>query len=371
MTYKILEKEKLLRLLLCLALCFISAASYAKPLLIITETTISNDNWYPLPLRDMKAAAADTALAELSANGRFEIKQKSDPSQQHDGKLQLDISLIGPAKVVKLTMSLHLKDNPTYVSSVSMDIHGMDYQGIYDAFEHVGREAAKRLNTKMAMIQAADDNSLKNISEADSATSALAITSSYNQAQELKRQEHFHEARVLFEKVVEDSSEAERRWSHMAVDELRYGLPIFEADSLLLNNSLQAPSILMQKMEKVEHLYRQILADNTDKPQRVIEINSRLDNASISRRALVNALKASALSGAVPLRVMLQEYYMSRGEWPDQSTFKQQISSYAPNFILVSYQSNNEEIELVVKDKKYGAEIQLAGSGQRVTMQLK
>jgi len=360
-----------MRLLLSMALCFLSVASYAKPFLITTETTISNDNWYPLPLRDMKAAAADTALAELSSNGRIEIKQKSGLSQQYDGKLQLDISLIGPAKIVKLTMSLHLKDNPSYVSSVSMDIHGMDYQGIYNAFEHVGREAAKRLNTKMAMIQEADDNNLKNISEADAKTSALMIVSSFNQAQELKRQELFHEARVLFEKVVEESSDAEHRWSQMAADELRYGLPIFEADSLLLNNSLQAPSILMQKMEKVEHLYRQILADNTDKPQRVVEINGRLDNASISRKALANALKASALSGAVSLRVMLQEHYMTRGEWPDQAAIKQQILSYEPNFSLVSYRSNNEAMKLVVKDKKYGAEIQLTGSGQRVTMQLK
>ncbi len=359
-----------MRLLLCLVLCFLSAASYAKPFLIITETTISNDNWYPLPVRDMKAAAADTALAELSANGRFEIKKQSNTSQQHDGNLQLDISLIGPAKIVKLTMSLHLKDKPSYVSSVSMDIHGMDYQGIYNAFEHVGREAAKRLNVKTTMTQKNNnDDNLNNHRQGESVASA--IISDYDQAQELKRQEHFHKARVLFEKVVEESSKAERRWSQMAEDELRYGLPIFEADNLLLNNTLQDPSMLMQKMEKVEHLYRQILADNTDKPQRVIEINGRLDNASISRKALANALKANALSGAIPLRLMLQEYYMSMGKWPDETEITEQIIDYAPNFSLVSYQSNKEKLELVVKDNKYGAEIQLAGSGQGVTVQLK
>ncbi len=360
-----------MRLLLCLLLCFLSTATYAKPFLIITETAISNDNWYPLPLRDMKAAAGDTALAELSSNGRFEIKQKTETSQQHNGKLQLDISLIGPAKIVKLTMTLHLKDHPSYVSSVSMDIHGMDHQGIYNAFEHVGREAAKRLNTKIAILQAEDSDIIKDLPEKAIITPASEIVTIYDQAQGLKRQEHFHEARALFERVVDESSDAERRWAQMATDELRYGLPIFEADNLLLNNAMQDPSVLMQKMEKVEHLYRQILADNTDKPQRVVEINSRLDNTSISRKALANALKANALSGAFPLRLMLQEFYMSSGEWPNETEIKKQIMGYAPNFSLISYQSNDETIELVVKDSKYGAEIQLTGSGQRITVELK
>lgn len=359
-----------MRFLLCLVLCFLSAASYAKPFFIITETSIANDNWHPLPVRDMKAAAGDTALAEFSSNGRFEAKPASEASrQQHDGKLQLDISLIGPAEVVKLTMSLHLKDNASYVSSVSMDISGMDYQGIYDAFEYVGREAAKRLNTKIAMAHADEKDAPKNQTKSKTATAELVST--YNRAQSLKRQEKFHEARVLFQNVIDMSAEAEQRWSEMATDELRYGLPIFEADNLLLNNALQNPLLLKGKMEKVEHLYRQILANNTDKPLRVVEMNKRLDNISISRKAMANALKASALSGAIPLRMMLREYYMTRGEWPDQAEMKQQILGHAPNFDLVSYQSNNEQIELVVKDKKYGAEIQLAGNGQGITAQLK
>ena len=368
MTYKIFEKEKLLRLSLCLVLCFLSVASYAKPLLIITETTISNDNWYPLPLRDMKAAAADTALAELSANGLFEIKKKSAPSQQHDGKLQLDISLIGPAKVVKLTMSLRLKDNPTYVSSVSMDISGMDYLGIYDAFEYVGREAAKRLNTKFSM---ADANKAAPKKPEKGKTATAVVVSAYDRAQSLKRQEHFHEARVLFQEVVDMSTNAEQHWSEMATDELHYGLPIFEADNLLLNNALRDPLVLKEKMEKVEHLYRQILANNTDKPLRVVEMNKRLDNILISRKAMKNALKANALSGAAPLRMMLFEYYMSRGEWPNQAELKNRIMGQTPNFDLVSYRSDNEQMELIVKDKKYGAEIQLAGNEQGVTAHLK
>ena len=361
-----------MRLLISLLLCLLSITTYAKPYLVTSETTLHNDNWYPLSKRDMKAAAVDTALSELTSNGLFEIAREDKDSRQHyDGKLLFDISLIGSAEVVKLTVTLHLEDNVTYVSSVSMDIHGMDYQGIYDAFEYVGTETAKRLNTKIGILQSEDNNISHEKAKGAAIKPNTDILSLYNQAQQLKREELFHEARVLFEAVIEDSSESERQWSKMAADELRYGLPIFEADNLMLDNSLQPPLLLQQKMETVAHLYRQILADNTDMPQRVIEVNRRLDNISISRKALANSIKASSLSRAFPLRMMLQEYYMSRGEWPDQPALKLELQRFEPEFGLVSYRVLNDQLELVVRDIKYGTETQIAGDMQNMTMQLK
>jgi len=358
-----------MRNLFIFALCFFSITTYAKPYIVTSETTISNGNWYPLSVLEMKAAAVDTALSEFTSSGRFEIvRDDKSLRQQNDGEVQFDISLIGPAEIVKLTVTLHLNSNVTYVSSVSMDIHGMDYQGIYNAFEYVGTEAAKRLNTKIAMLQAGDKHSEPNNGHKKPSSELVSI---FNQAQQLKREGNSHEARVLFEKVIEVSVEADREWSEMATDELRYGLPIFEADNLMLDNKMGDILLVRKKMETVALLYRQILADNTDQPLRVVEMNKRLDGVSITRKALVNALRASTLSRAASLRIMLEAYYMDEGEWPDQATMTQQIHNWMPDFDVVSYQSDKDEMELVVRDIKYGANIQFFDGMQGITMKLK
>jgi hypothetical protein len=127
----------------CVLCLFIAVSVQAKPYAVSTRISISNDDWYPLPERDMKAAAVDTALAELTKGGLFSIVEKSESN-----KLDLDISLIGPAETAKLTIQVNIKGQPTYVSTASISVHDMDYQGIYNAFEHIGLVAAQRLNDK-------------------------------------------------------------------------------------------------------------------------------------------------------------------------------------------------------------------------------
>lgn len=360
-----------MRLFISLLLSLISITTYAKPYSITSETVLHNENWYPLSEHDMKAAAVDTALSEFTSSGKFVIVKKEKHARRNtDGNLRFEISLIGSAEVIKLTTTLHLENSATYVSSVSMDIHGMNYQGIYNAFEYVGSETAKRLNTKIKILQENSSNIIEQTKPATHAPNA-DIISLYNQAQQLKRESHFHEARVLFEIVIEDSTTSEHQWNKMARDELRYGLPVFEADNLLLDNTLKDPLLLQQKMETVAHLYRQVLADNTDNPQRIIEMNKRLDSISISRKALENSLKASSLARATPVRIMLKEHYMFNGEWPDQATLKQELHRFSSEFDVVSYQLLDAKFQLVVKDTKYGTEIEIAGDMQDMSMQLK
>lgn len=353
-----------MRLLLCLVLSLIPITAYAKAYVVTSETTIHTSNWYPLSEQEMKAAAVDTALSELTISDQFEISRTDKKTGQlHDGTLKFNISLIGPAEIVKLTLTLHLQDNVTYVSSVAMDIHGMDFRGIYNAFEYVGTEAAKRLNAKIAMMHANNKNYSPGGTKLKPNSNILKL---FNQAQELKRKERFNEARALFEKVIEGGSRSDRKWIEMAADELRYGLPIFEADNLLLSNNMKTPMLVQQKIDTVAHLYRQILADNTEKPERIIEMNKRLDTIATSRRALANAMKASSLSRARSLQMILQQYYMTREEWPDQSTVKKEIHQFLPEVELVSYSSNDRLMELVIQDIKYGTKVHLAGTRQGI-----
>jgi len=63
--------------------------------------------------------------------------------------------LIGQAETAKLTIYADLKDQATYVSTASIFVHDMDYQGIYNAFEPIGmvrRQVIASLKTIRATL---------------------------------------------------------------------------------------------------------------------------------------------------------------------------------------------------------------------------
>ncbi len=353
-----------MRILFCIFGCLLSVVVNAESLVVVPHASIENGNWYPLTKAEMTRAVVDTALVELTEGGHFLIAKDADSDKAVDGDLNLDIFLIGPAELVKLTLTLHLPDDATYVSTASMDIHNLDYQGIYKAFEYIGTEAAKRLNSKLTVLKF----------NANKKESFLAQNSDlsdiFNQAQRLKRREEYHEARALFERVIELDQMKDSRWAEMADDEVRYGLPLFEAENLLLNNTLKAPTVLASKMEQVEHLYRQILADNTDKPERVVEMNRRLDGISVSRKALKNSMKASAMSKVWPLKIMMVEHYMMYGEWPDKGTVEADLKRLAADIELVEYQIEKENLSMIVRDSVYDAEIKLRGNDRGIQIEM-
>jgi len=357
-----------MRRVLILAMYLFSTALYAKPLVVTSEVSISNDNWYPLPQRDMKAATVDTALSEFTRSGHFVIVNDEGGARRSapiDGNLKLHISLIGQAEVVKLTMTLQLERTATHVSTVSLDIHGLDYQGIYNAFEYVGREAAKRLDAKLDILRA--QPAAAGSAAGHSNSEAVKL---FNHAQDLKREEKYREARAMYEHVISLDNPDEPRLMEMAKDELRFGLPIFEADNMMLDNSLQDPLLVAAKMEQVRHLYRQILADNTDNPQRMMEIHRRLDNMSISRKALSRAMDANALANATQLRVMLREYFMVYGAWPDRKALDEMLEDLAVEFEITGYRAGRRQMSLALRNSKYGTQLELSGDDGGVTVRV-
>ncbi|MEE2733180.1 MAG: hypothetical protein VYA55_20340 [Pseudomonadota bacterium] len=341
-----------LLLALSCTLCFAR-----QPYTVINQVTIHTGDWYPLSTRDMKAAAVDTALSEFTGTGQFRILPATPPAATPaDGRLDLAISLIGPAEVLKLTAALHLQDQPSYVASVSLDIHGMDYQGIYNAFEFVGRETAKRLNAKLQFAQVAQ-----------APTPDREASDLFNQAQALKREGRYHEARARFEALAERTPATQ--WSALAADELRYGLPLYEADNILPDHALQASERLLEQMTNVSHLYRQILADNGDQPQRVVDINQRLDQVALSLKHLRNAITANALSRATTLRILVMEQLMQTGQWPAEKHMRQLLQQQGDDYELVRYEHSATEGDLVILDQRYDVMLQLSGDERRVTLQ--
>lgn len=75
----------------------------------------------------MKAAAADTALSALTKGGLFSI---ATDAKSTENKLRLEISHIGPAETAKLSIYVGLKDQASNISTASVAVHDLDYQGI-------------------------------------------------------------------------------------------------------------------------------------------------------------------------------------------------------------------------------------------------
>lgn len=299
-----------------LFLLFVGAA-HAKPFTVSTDVSISNDDWYPLPEHDMKAAAVDTALAELTKGGLFSIVEGNEKN-----RLRLEISLIGPAETAKLTIQVNIKGQPTYVSTASISVHDMDYQGIYNAFEHIGLVAAQRLNDKTEALLIEPNKGLGDHTSAND----KELRAVYDKAQRLKRQYKYKSSRILFEQVAAATGEGSERLSALAKDELRYGLTVFEARQWMvaMGNSAN-PGAISKSIQKSENLYRQILAENSDSLVRTQEAQAALDNLSVSRNALKNILRAQTLMAASSVRMMMQEQYMMTGECPS----KNDVSRYA------------------------------------------
>jgi len=342
-----------------LLLLFVTSIQ-AKPFAVSTEVAIHTGDWYPLPEEDMKAAAVDTALAELTKGGLFSIVEENELN-----KLHLEISLIGPAETAKLTIQVHLKDQPSYVSTASISVHDMSFQDIYNAFEHIGRVAAQRLNDKTEAFVLQPREDLKK----DSAPNDKTLQALYDKAQSLKRQYRYNKSRVLFEQVAAASGKGSERLSVLAKDELKYGLTVFEAKQSMVSMSGGGDTgAIFKSIRNAENLYRQILAENSDNLLRTQEAQSALDNLSVSRNALKNVLHAQTLMAAASVRVMMEEEAMMTGECPD----KKQTSYFAANMrtgvTIKSVKKKGEETLYAFTENKSGNSFTLSCSNYRVTV---
>ena len=342
-------------------LLFFSAVSvHAQPYPVSTEITISNGDWYPLPEQDMKAAAVDTALAELTRGGLFSIVDGSEVN-----KLDLDISLIGPAETAKLTIQVNLRGQPTYVSTASISVHGMDFQGIYNAFEHIGLVAAQRLNDKTEALLIEPST----VPGDKPAVNNKQLQAQYNKAQRLKRQYKYQSSRVLFEQLAAATGKGSERLSALAKDELKYGLTVFEAKQwMVAMGNTGNPSEISKSIQKSENLYRQILAENSDSLIRTQEAQAALDNLSVSRNALKNVLRAQTLMAASSVRMMMQQQYMMSGECPNKKDVSRYASDMQTEVTINSVKRNSEETRYSFTENKTGNPFVLSCANQRINV---
>lgn len=347
-----------------ISLLFHAASIQAKPFAVSTEVNIRTGDWYPLPVDDMKAAAVDTALAELTKGGLFSIVTDADTKGMQVNKLLLEISLIGPAETAKLTINVHLKEQASYVSTASISVHDMDYQGIYNAFEHIGLVAAQRLNDKTQALILKPATDLNHAS----VTNNKELKAMYDEAQKLKRQYQYNKSRILFEQVADASGDGSERLVTLAKDELKYGLTVFEAKQSMVAMGSGNPGAIAKSIRNAENLYRQILAENSDNLARTQEAQSALDNLSVSSNALKNVLRAQTLIAANNVRMMLMQEYMMTGECPDKKVTARYASDLYTKVSIKSVKKTAKETRYAFTENSTGNPFTLSCANQQITV---
>lgn len=348
---------------LFLSFLFFTAGIHAKPFVVSTEVDISTGDWFPLPVEDMKAAAVDTALAELTKGGLFSIV-----AANKSNKLLLEISLIGPAETAKLTIQVNLKEQPSYISTASISVHDMDYQGIYNAFEHIGLVAAQRLNDKIEALVIKPQVDPASISVPNSVPNNKELQAIYNKAQKLKRQYKYKKSRILFEQVAAASGEGSKRLTTLAKDELKYGLTVFEARQWMVAMGNGDPEAISKSIGNAQNLYRQVLAENSEDFTRTQEAQSALDNLSVSQNALKNVLRAQTLMAANSVRMMLQEQTMMTGKCPDKKDMSNYVSSMYTKVAIKSVNKTANETRYTLTESSTGNPFSLSCDGMRITV---
>jgi hypothetical protein len=306
-----------------------SAVEPPQPIGVTHSISIRNGNWIPLPVEELRRAAGDAALSRLTDAGRLRLLDSDvhDTDLANSGSLALEIALIGPAETAKLTITLDVQGSPTLVSTASISVHGLDHAGIYDALEHVGERAADRLAAKLDLLQST--NPAGHI-RPDMRKDDPARRRTYDKAQTAKRVGEYDEARILFETVVASGTDPNDTLRLLAEDELRYGLPLFEAQQAF--NILGRLSLPGQQgrreaaLLRAENLFRQIQAENPSNVQRVTESQRALDQLIVVRGALANAMRASMLSRLSSLRIGMMEFSAMEGGCPDQERMGDLIS---------------------------------------------
>ncbi len=327
------------------------APSYGATNRVHLSTTFQNDNWFPLSKTEMKAAAVDAALSELTQDGAFVFVDEKDPET---GKLVLEVSLLEAAEVVKISITLNLP-GVSHVASAASSLRGMDRQGIYRAFEHVGTTAAQRLRL--------------NLDESDETgfdkTENLAAKTLYENAQRFKAAADFYHATQLFAALVRNHPN-EDKWRILAIDELRYALPLFEAKYRMteFGRFSSDPMQAFDKIDRANQLFRQILAENTDHITRIQEAQRHLDELSISQRALQNSIEAQSLAYAGNLKIFLMTHYAETGQWPEQKEMAATLKILPVDFEIKTYHRDGDRLQITLEHRLFKTRLLLTSKNQ-------
>lgn len=349
-----------MRKAMLLSFVLAAGAVEAAALAVVPSTRMHHENWYPLTESEMTSAAVDTALAGLTRSQTLQLRERKG---EDVGTLRFDVHLIERAESARLTITLNHPRAASVVASASTTLARLDHRGIYQAFEHIGREAATMMQTK-----------LKAFERLPTRPTDMRVDSwagkQYALAQELKERGEFYEAKVALETIVISQGEGVERWKDLAQEELRYHLPLFEAghwESGLGLVSIDTAKASAETLRRAEQKYRQIMAENQSKPEHYAVARARLDQLLNSLRHLGQAARAGVLAGVAGLRIMLLEHYDMYGAWPDRAMLERDILANVDEaYALDEIARSDGALRLVMRHQPSGERVVLVGTAGRV-----
>ena len=339
-----------------------------------TQVEFHNESWYPLLEKDMKEAAVDSAFDSLTESGWLRFGNKVKSTQPH-GTLIARVTLVEPAETVKTTLKLTLSDEAPYIATASTSIRGLEYQGIYHSFEHVGRMAAERMNAKltalelMRIINADQGNNKRRSSEIDLNQIALA-KQLYDKAQSLKESYNFSDAAIVLEQLVSLNGPSLTEWVELGKDELKYGLPVFESSYWEIKAGSMMANLHYDEVEaywdKSEQALRIIIAENLDDVERVTTARRKIDKLNLSRRQLENAYRYNVMSNLDHLKFEIINNIAFTGQFPDKKTIEKVIHEFDYNMKIVQYTNNESIRKIILQENRYNLQYLIESKGTQI-----
>lgn len=204
-----------------------------------------------------------------------------------------------------------------------------------------------------------------------------AAQSLYDQAQALKRDNRLDAARASFERVAEMSGDEDATWAGLAKDELRYGLPLHEARQLTLQlASSRDYSGSRQILSRIDAMHRQLLADNSDRPDRIAAIEQLRDQLALVRQSVGGAEQASASAVLNQLRNRVRMYQLNQGHWPDRRFLESELagllrqSGFSEGRIeILNFYPSSELFYATLRDTRNGTETKLKGDNHGIRLE--
>ena len=332
------------------ALVFAAPAQARKTQAVVLSTFFENKDWFPLTKKEMERAVVDNALQELTRANVVELTTEDDVLA---GRLSVEIQLVERAETLKVTISFTALKVPSAVTSASANLHGLTYEGIFQAMSAAGREAGRKMRERLIAVIPPDaaDKALTEMLGKD--WDNMTTSRLYSKAQELKRADHYDEAKELFKSVGARKDRGSQQWKRLADDELIYGLPLYQAQHELMAAAEHRRSA---DLKKIEALCRTVVEKNTGNEARTAEAQKCLDMVAQLKGAMGMVDRSEIKSRVRALQTAMAMQYMETARAPKL----EELKSMSPDLFT---QADIKDFKADDKSGDYSFEIVLKNNG--------
>jgi hypothetical protein len=349
---------KIMLLLSCLFLSPITStfARTAKKVTIHSE--FRNKNWFPLTKKEMKLAAVDTALEELTRSDLIEIVTSSP-----EGSIKLDIVLVEKAATGKITITFKAKGVSSIVTTASISLDKLKGDQIYSALEKMGRKAGIKMKSQLIKVIPTDevDKSLDKLIGKD--WDNIKTEKLFNKAQELKRSHQFKESKRLFLMITKRTDKGSQQWNRLSQDELIFRLPLFHANYLVTEASTKRKQIPLDTVQKI---YNQMLIDNKSDELRITKIQEAIDNVTMMKSMLGKAYQQALHSYIRNIQISIFMGYAETGKVPSYKELERYLGSILRSVEILEYKviDTEKKFSFIIKSKKTNAKAKVSGHAE-------